>query len=357
MKRRTGPAKRRHGSAKKRDGVELTPYEDEQVQQIAAWKSMPPNPFSEMFKTITLPGSRVVERLIPNGLVRAGIEKACDVSERTANQGDIKRRAGVDDIAELRDKPLEECDKLANVVSAKSQVFSIAEGAATGAGGPWTTAIDIPLLFLLAVRTIYKIGHCYGHKLDQTRDRQYALGVLLVATSHSLQTRRDRLDDLHEIEDWLLEEAQEDVLVEELASFLFQLGVFEEVPGVGAVSGALLNLAFIRKVDITARRVFQERWLRDHGKVGAIEPAETHERALATGWGGVLTRAVYKTSYYLGFGASLPFAFAASRFGPSDNALARGIRDGAVAASEGAGHLVNRVTGTNGSAAPALAPA
>ena len=42
---------------------------------------------------------------------------------------------------------------------------------------------------------------------------------------------------------------EEEIIGQELASILFQLEMFEEVPGVGAASGALLNLAWIRRVD------------------------------------------------------------------------------------------------------------
>jgi len=127
---------------------------------------------------------------------------------------------------------------------------------------------------------------------------------------------------------------QEDVIAEELASLLFQLEVFEDVPGVGAATGALFNLAFVRRVDVTARRVFQERWLKDHGKVERIEPAGAHPRALATGWAGALSRASYTGCYYAGFGATFPFWLVASVFGSFDNALLTGMRDGAAAAAE-----------------------
>jgi hypothetical protein len=130
--------------------------------------------------------------------------------------------------------------------------------------------------------------------------------VLLAATSDSLATRRQRLVRLRQVEDWLLEETQRDIIAQELASILFQLEILEEVPGVGAISGALLNLTFIRRADTTARRAFQQRWLRDNGKVDAIEPAETAELHLATGWSGAFSRATYFGCYYLGFGVTLP---------------------------------------------------
>ena len=261
----------------------------------------------------------------------------------------------------MRGKPLEECDRLANRVGTGSQAVSVIEGAATGVGGPLTTLIDIPLLFVLSLRTILKIGHCFGYPLDRPRDRRYVLAVLLAAMSGSLTTRQERLGRLRDIEDWLGEEVELDVVAEEIASFLFQLEAFGDVPGVGVASGALLNLWLIRRVDATARRVFQERWLRDNGKLDWVEPAEATDRSLAPGWSGALTRAAYSGFYYIGFGVALPAWFVSSWFRPLDNPLTRGGRDGASAARDGVDQLLKRANRTTGSSdaaeSGALAPA
>ena len=62
-------------------------------------------------------------------------------------------------------------------------------------------------------------------------------------------------------------------LVQETASLLTQIEVFEDIPLFGAATGALLNLVVAHRADLTARHLFQERWLRDNGKVDEIEPA------------------------------------------------------------------------------------
>jgi hypothetical protein len=295
---------------------ELTSYEAEQVRRIAEWKSEPPNPFAELFKKITLPGARWLEKMLPDPWVIAAIERGYDLTVLLAEQERTRRQAGVAELRDLRDSPLEECDRLAGQVGVAATSISLVEGAATGAGGVLTTLIDIPLLFVLSLWTILKLGHCYGYPLNQPRDRQYVLGVLLAAISGSLDTRQERLKDLHELEEWLAVEAQEEIITEELLSLLFQLEIFEEIPEVGAVSGALLNMAFMRRVEITARRVFQERWLRDNGKVGEIAPAQAPAHKLATGWAGVLTRAAHFGGYWVGFGAALPVCVALSLLRP-----------------------------------------
>jgi hypothetical protein len=294
--------------------AQLTPYESERVQQIAAWKSRPPSPISELFNEVTKPGAKLVEKVIPDNLVMAAIEKAYHAAEMIAGQEDVKRQAEVQNLHELFNKPLEECDQLAFRVSRAAQAWATVEGAVTGAGGVLTTLIDVPLLFVLSLRTILRIGHCYGFSPGHQKDQKFVLGVLIAATSRTLATKRKRLEQLREIEHMLLEETQEEILTEEAASLLFQLEIFEEVPGVGVISGALLNLGFIRRVDNTARRVFQERWLHHNGKIHVIQPAAVHDRHLAPGWSGALGRAAYSGIYALGFGAALPVYFIASVF-------------------------------------------
>lgn len=313
----------------------LTDYEAGQVDQIAAWKSQPPNPIAELWKTITTPGASALEKVIPSRVVEKAIARMDTAADLMAGQEHVKRRAGVTDLAELRDRPLQDCDEVAWRDQVGAQFVATVEGAATGAGGVWTTLIDIPLLFTLAVRTIRRIGHCYGYALEGPQGRAFVLGVLVAALSGSLEIRRRRLERLRDVEDLLIEETEEDILVEEIVSFIFQLEVFEDVPGVGAISGAALNVAFMNRVNQTARRVFQERWLRDNRKVDVIEPAEVHPRFLVSGISGAFGRLAYSGCYAVGFGAAMPVFAVAAVAGSMSNARARGIRDGARAATDG----------------------
>jgi EcsC protein family/YGGT family len=284
----------------------LTAYESDQVARIAAWKSRPPNPVGEILDRISLPAAKLVEKVIPDAPIGVAIDLSFRLAVLLAGKGEIKRRGGVDDLSDLRKKLLEDCDRLALQTGFFSQVFATAQGAVTGAGGACTTLIDIPLLFILSLWTILKIGHCYGYPLDQQRDLHFVLGVLIAALTGTTETRRKRLDELHKLEDLLIAETQQEIAAEEIMSILFQLEIFEEIPGIGVISGALLNLSFVRRVENTARRVFQERWLKDTGKVRAIEPAAVHGRNLAAGWSGTMRRMAYAGCYCAGFSVALP---------------------------------------------------
>jgi hypothetical protein len=297
--------------------AKLARHEAEQVRQIAAWKSQPPNPWDEITRMITLPWARFLERVVPDWIVATMIDRAYHVARMLARPEPTLQRAGAHDLAELRERSLAECDRLAAQVAASARAISLLEGALTGVGGVITTVADIPLLFVLSLRTIQKIGHCYGYPLDQPKDRHYVLAVLITATSGSLGLKRERLDRLHGLKDWFIEMTQEEVIADEFVSLLFQLEVFEPIPGIGLVSGAALNLFFSRKIDITARRVFQERWLRDNGKVTTIEPVAAPHHIIAVGPSSVLTRAAHSASYYISFGLAFPVCLVTSLFRPA----------------------------------------
>ena len=251
----------------------LTAYEVKQVEQIAAWKSKPPNLIAELWNLTVLQAAKVVTAVIPETVVRTAIESSYKAARFFAPPRRVARRAGVGDITDLRQRSLEECDRLAQGVINAACIVAMAEGAATGAGGAWSTLLDVPVLFVSALRAIIQMSHCYGYPSDQAADRYFNLGILTVATAGTVAIRLERLDQLQDLADLLVEETQVDVIRSELLSFLFQLELFEDVPGIGIASGTLLNMSFMRRVCVAVRRVFQERWLKDNGKVQAIAPA------------------------------------------------------------------------------------
>src|SRR5260370_32170230 len=104
-----------------------------------------------------------------------------------------------------------------------AQGVATVEGALTGAGGVWTTLLDIPLLFSSCLHIIIKSGHCYGYALDQRTDKAWVLGAFAVAISSTKQKRTDLMARLREIEELLLKEAQAAVAVGEAVGLVTQI--------------------------------------------------------------------------------------------------------------------------------------
>ena len=330
----------------KQSETKLTDYEQAQVQKIATWKASNPNPLGELFHRVTWPVARLIEVIVPDAAALSAVEAVYRASELAATREDIKLQAGVADLSELRQKPMQVCDDLSRKVGTTGQGVATLEGALTGAGGVWTTLLDIPLLYAVCIRTIIKAGHCYGYALDRPTDKAWVLGALTVALSDSKETRTSLMNHLRSVEDLLLEDIQEDIVVEATASLLTQVEIFEDIPLFGAAGGALLNLWVAHRADVTARHLFQERWLRDNGKIDNIEPASNIRPVDSLkGWSGALARAGYGSVYGLCFGAVLPFELLRTIFAPT----ASGIRHHASGA-------FNNVNGSLGDRLGAIWP-
>jgi hypothetical protein len=330
-------------------GPKLTEYESRQVEKIVAWKAEYPNPFGELFRRAAQPIARVVETIVPDQIALAAIDAAYKASELSATRSDILLQAGVSDLSELRQKPMEVCDALSRRVGTLAQGTALVEGALTGAGGVWTTLLDVPLLLTLCIRTIIKTGHCYGYELDRPADKVWVMGALAVALSSTRERRTELMARLRELEHLLLEETQQNVVVEETAALLTQIEVFEDIPLFGAVTGGLLNLSTAHRTDVTARHLFQERWLRDQGKVDEIEPAAGALRGPALdGWSGAFARIGYGAIYGTCFGAAFPVYLMGTMIAPVTGSIRDGVRDGARAAVRGVDSLLGAIAGRNG---------
>ncbi len=302
----------------------LTDYEQAQVEKIASWKASHPNPFGELFHIASRPLAKLIEVILPDVVALRAIEAAYAMGERAATRADLKALAGVSDLAELRHKPMEVCDTLSRTVGTQGQALATIEGGLTGAGGVWTTLLDVPLLYTVCIATIMKTGRCYGYPLDRPTDKAWVLGALAVALSGTREKRADLMGQLREIEDLLLEDIQQDVVIQETASLLTQVEIFEDAPIVGIAGGALLNLWVAHRADLTARDLFQERWLRDQGKIDTIEPApDAYSVQGMNGLGGALARAGRSSVYGLSFAAALPVCLLVSLLTPVGSGIRR----------------------------------
>ena len=145
-----------------------------------------------------------------------------------------------------------------------------------------------------------------------------------------------------------------DGLVEEIGSTLVEEKLGEGIPLLGAALGVVLDNAFISGVEEAARFTFQERWLRDHGKVDEIAP-DSSRRSASDSLGSRLSQAAYSTSYAVSFGVVFPAALLA-RGGAAvlPESACDGLAQGAQSASQDVDRLI---AGVRGRSEPALGPA
>lgn len=207
-----------------------------------------------------------------------------------ADTGDIKRDGQVQHISELKTKNLEVSDQLANSVHNWAIGIAATEGGGSGAAGVIGLAVDIPAVIVLALRTVHKIGLCYGYDCSSDLDQQFILGILSASGANSMKEKSGALTALRSIEVILARETWKSIgakaakqqmskeggiialrsLAKQLGIHLTKRKALQAIPVIGAVVGASVNGWFIQETGWAARRVFQERWLIENQKIGEI---------------------------------------------------------------------------------------
>ena len=266
---------------------ELSDYEKQQIQAIDAWKSEEPSVVSHAFGSVVEPIVWLVQKVVPDSAIQGAIEGASALGQYLTDTKDILRDAQVENIADLRSGELALCDKLADEVHNWAIGVAMAEGSATGALGIFGAPVDVPAIITIAMRTIHKIGVCYGYESKTSEDGQFALSILGASGANTVREKLAALATLTALRTVLARQSWK-VMAEHAAQNQFgkeavlvtirnlgkQIGInvtkrraMAAIPAIGAVVGGSVNGWYIKEVGWAARRAFQERWLVNSGKV------------------------------------------------------------------------------------------
>lgn len=274
--------------------TDMNDYEATQADEILKWKNKAPGLVSrasgKLFAPITWavgkvtpkPCAHVVEKTIEGALIAADA-----LAEVMTDTNDILRDAKIGSIEALQTRDLELSDRLAWNVHKWAMGMAGVEGAASGALGVAGIAMDIPSLITLALRTVRKIGACYGYGPNNGMERGFVMGVLSASGANTLKEKTAALSYVRKVgvviarNTWKQIEktaaknkCSAEALIALIRALAKQLGIkitkkkaAQLIPGVGAVIGGATNVAFINDVALAARRLYQERWLRQNGKL------------------------------------------------------------------------------------------
>lgn len=260
----------------------MTPYETQQFASIGRWQAEPPGWGSRL---LARPGSRIaqaVQSLVPVEALKAALLGVNHLAQRLSDEQALIKRARVSTLADLHEGPLETCDRLMRIEQRWAAGMGGAGGAAFGVAGAAGMVADVPALLTLALRTIHRVGLCYGDDpLDGERSR-LAIAVFALASANSLEEKSTAVRAIRDYGRGVLDAALRDgiervaerEIAKEAAVFSLQnlahrLGInlgqrkaAGMVPVLGAVIGASVNAWYLYDVAQVSRYVFQERWLR-----------------------------------------------------------------------------------------------
>lgn len=261
-------------------------YEKKEFNKIIEWKSMEPSVISKVMGTLFKPVSWLIQTIIPESAMRSAIQASNSASKYLIDNEKFKKDCNISNISELKNKSLEECDVFADEIHNWAIGYAATEGGITGATGLIGMAVDIPTIITLAFRTINKIGLCYGFENKTEEDNQIVLSILSAAGANTMKEKQLAILTLKQLETIIIkttwkkmaQKATENELTKEagiiaLKNLAKQLGVnltkrkaLQVVPIIGAAVGASVNGAFISDIAWAARRVYQEKWIRNKYK-------------------------------------------------------------------------------------------
>ncbi|MCX7405438.1 MAG: EcsC family protein [Planctomycetia bacterium] len=309
------------------NGRPLTAYESHQIHEIAVWKSRQSSRLAVFITTITSPLTWVVGHFIPRGLVNKVVMSMEVVATKADSAQEVAKCFGVENVGEIANRPLEECDRWARRFSARAERFAIVEGTALSFGGP---LVHIPCQLVASLLSVARIGHCYGYPLDRKIDRAIIVDILEIAMLQDPTEREQMVQILHAAIDTHADAIEgEEEMIARNARNIFAEEAVDIIPVVGTAVSFLFDGAFMHSVDETARRIFQERWLRDKGckeliagEAIAIRKSSLEEVGL------VLGQTLYCTGAIVGFTATFPAAVVKKVVGRKRNPVSAGARQG-----------------------------
>ncbi len=265
----------------------VSAYEKKQFAEIIKWQNKKPSVASSAVGYAMKPVEWLVQKIVPQKAIQGALVASNMLAENLTDMNDITRDGGVKCISELRHKDLKLSDDLANEVHNWANGIATTEGGAAGFFGVAGMVMDIPTLITLSLRTIHKIGLCYGYECNTEKDRQFVYAIMSAAGANTISEKAISVVTLQSLNvmiaktTWkkMAEKAATNAVGKEAGAIAIkglakQLGInitkrkaAQAIPVVGGLIGAAMNLAFMDDISWAARRSFQERWLLENRKI------------------------------------------------------------------------------------------
>jgi hypothetical protein len=331
----------------------LSVYEFEQIHAIAAWKSERPSVLGSLFGGMFGPLRPWVAPAVSRSVIEQAVADLATVAAIEEGMAEVARRAKISDVRELRFSPMKECDSLASRITMTAQRDQLVQNILRRKtpGPAWQSSFPLPLV--TAIRFICRVGHCYGYALDLPADCRFVLTILDSSiTPDRKPVYRERV------------EAGSKNSCGHDSRTLPSNGVAAVLEPKGAARSRehrsphrlILDHTFLDRVDVVARRAFQERWLVDNGKADSIAPSVSRRRSALDDMNRAISQMAYLVGGAIGFGAVFPVVVLCELLARGEHAGARGVRDGARAAVNDADDFLAGLLGSDPPRAETVRP-
>lgn len=160
--------------------------------------------------------------------------------------------------------PLRLLDEVAKDVSKARAKFATVQGAATGIGGIFTLAVDIPVLLGLQLKVLQEMCLCYGYNPNDKAERLFIIKCMQFNSSDFVG-KKAILEDLTDYDNpdkrqQVIAQLQgwREVLLMQTENFGWK-SLFQMIPVAGMLFGAYFNRKTIEETAEVARMLYRKR--------------------------------------------------------------------------------------------------
>lgn len=256
---------------------------------VLSWRDQPAHPDLRGLPTVNVPALSRVSKAVPPQASRRVLATAYATSLRLSRRETLLRELKADSLEALRARPIEQRDALAKRMARQSGWLAGGSGAVLGLAGAAGMVADVPALLLIALRTLIRMGYCYGEEptpaltaalfalasADTESEKSLAWQAALTSPSNGTEQPQAGISEAA-VRDGLERAAEREFAKQALAGSLQKLtatlvqrlGVQKAagvLPVVGAVVGGAVNLRFVYLLSQAARMAFLARALHAGG--------------------------------------------------------------------------------------------
>ena len=267
--------------------MEMTSYEQKQFDAIEKWEKEEPSVVAQAVGYALKPLTWALQKVIPAKAIEGALTGFDRLALFVTDNGDILRDGQVKSIEELKHKDLKLSDKLADGVKNWAVAISGVEGGGTGWVGLPGLIVDIPALITLSLRTIHKIGLCYGYECYTPEERMRVYQIMSAAGANTMKEKVAAITFMRSLEIMIAKTTWKKIaekaaankvgqaaLINAVRTIAKQLGInitkrkaLAAIPILGLGISAAMNMAFIKDVAEAAIRTYQHTWLIENGKI------------------------------------------------------------------------------------------
>ncbi len=196
---------------------------------------------------------------------------------------------GANSFAELAGIELLQADKAVRKVQSRATWMAAGIGMVSGVFGIFALPIGMAAMLNLALRTIHRVGLCYGYATPTEGEHLFVYYTLSLAGYRGPEDKAISLDAMRDLQaktvlppPAVTEAAAGEPLDDSVRHHAFDIAhhdfsreitkqlvtvrLLTAIPGIGAVVGLVVDTSYMRSVGRAARHAYEVRWLRDRGR-------------------------------------------------------------------------------------------